>query len=63
MLQMFEYVRSLFVWSKVNSKRGVTAIEYGLLAALISIVIIAAVTTLGQHLTAVFTTISSKVHG
>lgn len=37
---------------------GVTAIEYGLLTALISVVIIAAVTTVGRNLNTMFETIS-----
>ncbi|MEL6365390.1 MAG: Flp family type IVb pilin [Pseudomonadota bacterium] len=40
---------------------GATAIEYGLLAALISLVIIAAVTAIGQTLSTNFSTISSSV--
>jgi pilus assembly protein Flp/PilA len=38
---------------------GVTAIEYGLIAALIAVVIIAAVTAVGQNLQVIFNTISS----
>jgi pilus assembly protein Flp/PilA len=37
---------------------GATAIEYGLIAALISVVIIGVVATLGGQLEATFTTIS-----
>ena len=37
-----------------QDESGATAIEYGLLAALISVAIILAVTTLGQTLTGVF---------
>jgi pilus assembly protein Flp/PilA len=52
--------------SKVISKflkdeSGATAIEYGLIAALISVVIITAVTTVGTNLTAMFNTVGSKV--
>lgn len=41
--------------------KAVTAIEYGLIAALIAVVIIAAVTTVGTKLAATFTTISGKI--
>ncbi len=44
----------------INFKRdekGVTALEYGLIAALIAVVIIGAVTTLGSNLTATFNNI------
>jgi pilus assembly protein Flp/PilA len=51
------------VWFQTPRKRGVTAIEYGLLAALISVVIIAAVTLLGTNLNAVFNSIAGKLKG
>ena len=40
---------------------GATAIEYGLIAALISIAIIFAVTAVGTNLTAVFSDVSSAL--
>ncbi|SEB21262.1 Flp family type IVb pilin [Paraburkholderia sartisoli] len=40
---------------------GVTAIEYGLLAALISVAIIAAVGVIGTQLNDTFTTIGTKL--
>jgi pilus assembly protein Flp/PilA len=42
---------------------GVTAIEYGLIAALIAVVIIAGTTLVGKSLDAKFTTISGAVDG
>ncbi len=42
-------------------KRAVTAIEYGLIAALIAVVIIAAVTTLGGNLSCTFNTVASEL--
>ena len=44
-----------------NDESGATAIEYGLIAALISVGIIAAVTTLGTGLADVFTGIGDKL--
>ena len=44
-----------------KNQDGATAIEYGLIAALIAIVIIAAVTTVGTELNTTFTTIGSKL--
>ncbi len=38
----------------INDQSGVTAIEYGLIAALIAVVIITAVRTVGTDLTATF---------
>ena len=38
----------------IRNDKGATAIEYGLIAALIAVVIIGAVTTLGTNLTTLF---------
>ena len=38
----------------IRSERGATAVEYGLMVALIAIVIIAAVTLLGQNISTIF---------
>ena len=43
----------------VKDEEGVTAIEYGMIAALIAVVIAAAVVTVGTNLNVVFTTIAS----
>lgn len=45
----------------LNDESGATAVEYGLLAALIAGVIIAAVTTVGTDLSALFTKIGGKL--
>ena len=42
---------------------GVTAIEYGLIAAGIGVAIVAIVFTVGTDLTSIFTTVSSKLQG
>ena len=44
-----------------NDETGVTAIEYGLIAGLISVVIISAVTVVGTNLTSKFTAISGAL--
>jgi pilus assembly protein Flp/PilA len=44
----------------IKDERGVTAMEYGLIAALIAVVIIGSVTTLGTNLSSTFSTIASK---
>jgi pilus assembly protein Flp/PilA len=50
------------VGSVVSVKeRGATAVEYGIMVALIAAVIIAVVTTLGGNLTALFTTVGSAI--
>jgi pilus assembly protein Flp/PilA len=45
----------------VKDQSGATAIEYGLIAAGISIVIIATVNTLGSQLNSTFSSISSQL--
>ena len=45
----------------LRSDRGATAVEYGLMVALIAIVIIVAVTALGTNLSALFNTVATKV--
>ena len=45
----------------VNDERGATAIEYGLIAAGISVAIIAVVNTLGTNLNTTFSSISSQL--
>jgi pilus assembly protein Flp/PilA len=40
-----------------GDKSGVTALEYGLIAALIAVAIISAVATLGTNLSTTFTTV------
>ena len=54
---------SVWAWleARYRAEEGATAIEYGLIAALISVVIIAAVTLVGTKLQAVFNTIASKL--
>ena len=45
----------------VKDESGATAIEYGMIAALIAVVIIAVLGTIGTQLNAKFTTISTKL--
>jgi pilus assembly protein Flp/PilA len=45
----------------VREEEGATAIEYGLIAALIAVVIIGAVTALGTGLTDTFNSVASKL--
>jgi pilus assembly protein Flp/PilA len=44
-----------------NPERGATAVEYGLMVALIAIVIIVAVQALGTQLSGLFNTVQSSV--
>lgn len=44
-----------------RNESGATAIEYGLIAALIAVVIIGAVTAVGTNLSTTFTTVSTSL--
>lgn len=56
-------MNGFLIFSKkfLKDESGATAIEYGLLAALISVVIIGAVTTLGSTLDAKFDEVNTKL--
>ena len=45
----------------VRDESGATAIEYGLIAALIAVVIIGAVTSVGTNLSGTFNTVQGKI--
>ena len=49
--------------SLLRDESGATAIEYGLLAALIALVIVGAVVTVGTSLDTVFTNVSTCMTG
>jgi pilus assembly protein Flp/PilA len=51
-----QFVRKLFA-----DKKGATAIEYGLIAALIAVAAITAMTSLGTNLNATFDNVSQNV--
>ena len=56
---MVNYVTALI---KLKAdRRAVTALEYGLIAALIAVVIIGAVTTLGTNLSGIFSNIATEL--
>ena len=52
---------SKFVTRFLNDESGATAIEYGLIVALIAVVIATIVTTLGTSLKATFTKVNTTV--
>jgi len=45
----------------MKDESGATAIEYGLIAALISVVIVGALTTIGSNLNTKFTTVGTSL--
>ncbi len=56
---MLDYART---WLALRlDKRGVTAMEYGLIAALVAVVIITAVTAIGTKLATIFSSISTAL--
>ena len=44
-----------------KTERGATAVEYGIMVALIAVVIITAVTMIGTNLSTMFTTVAGKI--
>ena len=44
-----------------SDRKGVTALEYGLIASLVAVAIITAVTLLGTNIAASFTSIAGKI--
>jgi pilus assembly protein Flp/PilA len=56
-------MKSIIVRAKrfLRDEDGATMVEYGLMVALIAIVCIGAVTTIGNNLNAVFTDIAGKL--
>jgi pilus assembly protein Flp/PilA len=58
------YVFFLQPWLRLKTdRRAVTALEYGLIAALIAGVLITSVTLLGTDIAAKFTAIAGKISG
>lgn len=50
-----------FIKNFINDEAGVTAIEYGLIAALIAVIIIGAVTLVGTSVRDTFTDVSNAL--
>ena len=53
---MFDILRQY-----LNDESGATAIEYGLIAALVSVAAIAALTSMGASLNTIFTSVSTTL--
>lgn len=52
-------IRSLI--KLLADESGATAIEYGLIAALIAVAAVSVMTTVGQHLSTTFNTVATKL--
>jgi pilus assembly protein Flp/PilA len=59
-MNMFQLLQ-LHIKNAMAKEDGVTAVEYGMIAALIAAVIIGAVTTIGTKLSTMFTTIGTDI--
>ena len=60
MLQLFTAFQAWYA-THAREERGATAVEYGLMVALIAVVIITAVTLLGTNLSGLFNKIAGSV--
>lgn len=60
MSQLVAFINA-FTTKVTKSERGATAVEYGIMVALIAIVIITAVALLGTNLSSLFANIAAKV--
>ena len=59
---MLEFLKIMLAGKKAEmDERGATAVEYGLLVALIAAVIVAVVITLGQKINTAFTTVNNSI--
>jgi pilus assembly protein Flp/PilA len=56
MIEAYKTARAL-----IADRKGVTALEYGLIASLIAVAIIGAITTLGTTLSGLFSGIAGKI--
>ena len=58
---MLRLSRSVAQWFRLDDKQGVTAIEYGLIAALVGLAIIVGVGLVGTNLGVLFTNIAGNL--
>jgi len=61
MNELIQYLQ-IRLEGRMHSERGASAVEYGLLVALIALAIIVAVTLLGTHLSAMFTRTANSIN-
>ena len=60
MITSFEFM-SAWLTAKARSEKGASLVEYALLVALIAVVCIAAVTTLGKSASSKFSTVGASI--
>jgi pilus assembly protein Flp/PilA len=61
MLKYVVYIQNLVTRPLYRDDRGASAVEYGLLVALIAAVIVTAVTLIGTNLTSVFNKVANSI--
>jgi pilus assembly protein Flp/PilA len=61
MSRLSELSTRALIWFKLRDRRGASAIEYGLLGALVALVIIVSITSLGTNLRSVFSRIATSI--
>lgn len=61
MLKYVVYMQNLIAGPLNRDDRGASAVEYGLLVALIAAVIITAVTLIGTNLTSIFNKVANAI--
>jgi pilus assembly protein Flp/PilA len=61
MLRYYIHIHNFLTQPLVRNDRGATAVEYGLMVALIAAVIVTAVTLIGTNLTSVFNKVASAI--
>jgi pilus assembly protein Flp/PilA len=54
-------LKTALTWLRARDERGATAVEYGMIVALIAAVIVGAVTLLGTQINDAFTTITDAL--
>jgi len=58
---MNEMLQAALTWLRTRDERGATAVEYGMLVALIAVIIVTAVATVGTDVKAAFDSIAGKI--
>jgi pilus assembly protein Flp/PilA len=61
MLKLFVSMANFLTQPLTSDERGVTSVEYGLMVALIAVVIIGAVTLLGTNLRTLFNNVAGAI--
>ncbi len=58
---MHRFLSNFLTSRPLKSEAGVTAIEYGLIAALVAVAIVTAITLVGTNLGLLFTSVAGKI--